>query len=88
MAKKNKVIMINSKDNVMVALSDIAVGEMIELGDIKIRTLSDIPFGHKIAAKDLKEGDIIIKYGEVIGLATTDIRKGEWIHCHNIHGRY
>lgn len=42
-----------------------------------------IPAGHKIAIKDIKKDERIIKYGYPIGLATEDINKGEHVHTHN-----
>lgn len=40
--------------------------------------------GHKTALKDIKKSENIIKYGFPIGHATEDIKKGEWVHTHNI----
>lgn len=40
--------------------------------------------GHKIALKDIKKGEKIIKYGFPIGHATENIKEGEWVHTHNI----
>ena len=40
--------------------------------------------GHKYALTDIKTGENIIKYGNPIGHATTDIKKGEHVHTHNI----
>ena len=39
--------------------------------------------GHKYALSDIKAGDNVIKYGNPIGHATTDIKKGEHVHTHN-----
>ena len=44
----------------------------------------NIPIGHKIALKNIKEGEFVIKYGLNIGVATKDIKKGEWVHTHNL----
>ena len=44
----------------------------------------DVPIGHKVALVDIKGGDTVWKYGQDIGLAKTDIRKGEHVHVHNI----
>jgi altronate hydrolase len=43
-----------------------------------------IPTGHKIALCDIKKGEFVIKYGQIIGRATEDIKKGEWVHSHNL----
>lgn len=44
----------------------------------------DIPTGHKFALRDIAKGEYVIKYGEIIGRATADIRAGEWVHTHNL----
>lgn len=43
-----------------------------------------IPMGHKIALKPIKAGEMVIKYGQPIGHATTDIKPGDWVHSHNL----
>ncbi len=40
--------------------------------------------GHKYAARDIGCGENIIKYGQPIGHATADIKKGEHVHTHNV----
>ena len=45
---------------------------------------NEIPFGHKIALVDIKKGSDVFKYGHVIGKATSDIKKGELVHTHNL----
>ena len=40
--------------------------------------------GHKYALCDIKEGENVIKYGNPIGHATADIKKGEHVHTHNM----
>ena len=42
---------------------------------IKITAGADIPIGHKIALKDMKTGDTVIKYGVDIGKADLWERK-------------
>jgi len=43
----------------------------------------DIPIGHKVALKDLKEGDTVIKYGEDVGRMIGNAKEGEHVHVHN-----
>ena len=43
-----------------------------------------IPAGHKVALRDIPKGRHVIKYGQVIGRATADIQKGDWVHSHNL----
>jgi (2R)-sulfolactate sulfo-lyase subunit alpha len=51
---------------------------------INVKTLNDIPIGHKIALKELKNGDTVIKYGVDIGRTVAPIRLGEYLHVHNV----
>jgi altronate dehydratase len=44
--------------------------------------------GHKIALTDIKKGGLVKKYGQAIGFATEDIKKGDWIHIHNLTSKY
>ena len=50
----------------------------------RVTCLEDIQFCHKIALSDLPRHTDFIKYGEIIGYALRDIKKGEWIHTHNL----
>ena len=44
----------------------------------------DIKIGHKIALYDINQNEYVFKYGHIIGKASKDIKKGEWIHTHNL----
>ena len=61
-------VIINEKDNIGVCLD----------GN------DQIPAGHKYALRDISVGEYVIKYGEIIGRATQNITKGEWVHTHNV----
>ena len=52
--------------------------------DITFKATSDIPIGHKLAIKSMKNGDTVIKYGTDIGKVVADIGIGEHAHVHNI----
>lgn len=86
-----KVLCLSREDNVAVALSDIPAGSMIQLEigsePITITLLDHIHFGHKLAIKPIKRGEEIKKYGEVIGVATSDILRGNHVHVHNIKSK-
>jgi (2R)-sulfolactate sulfo-lyase subunit alpha len=51
---------------------------------LTMKALSDIPIGHKLAIRDLKNGDTVIKYGVDIGRTVAPIRTGEHLHVHNV----
>ncbi len=44
----------------------------------------NIENGHKYARVSIKNGEDIIKYGEIIGHAIADINAGEHVHTHNM----
>ena len=77
-------IQINPLDNVAVALQPLKKGTTVELDDLTLLLKEDIMQGHKFALKDLNTNDLIIKYGNPIGHATTEISAGSWIHTHNL----
>ncbi len=78
-------IRIHPQDSVAVALSPLKEGTLTQLEDgTEVTLIEDIPQGHKFALKDIPAGTSIIKYGNSIGVATTDIRTGSWIHTHNM----
>lgn len=52
--------------------------------DFRLVAKSDIPIGHKVAIKDLAEGDTVIKYGEDIGKMVGVAKTGEHVHTHNL----
>ena len=73
-------IIINPLDNVAVVLRPFTKGEKIE----NVVLLEDIPQAHKIALKQIHQGENVIKYGSPIGHATVDIHAGEHVHTHNV----
>ena len=85
---KNKYIIINSKDNCATTLEDIPQDTKIELKDKIIKINHNISLGHKFAINNIEKEDYIIKYGEIIGIATESINEGDWIHTHNIKSTY
>lgn len=51
--------------------------------DFNLTAQADIPIGHKVALKDLNEGDTVIKYGEDIGKMVGSAAVGQHVHTHN-----
>ena len=50
----------------------------------EITVLDDIPIYHKLAVAEIRKGEAVYKYGEVMGVASQDIHVGQWAHIHNI----
>lgn len=53
-------------------------------GTVRVVAETLIPFGHKIAVAPMDAGEPVVKYGEVIGFATSPIRAGQHVHVHNV----
>jgi (2R)-sulfolactate sulfo-lyase subunit alpha len=51
---------------------------------IELVARQDIPIGHKIALRELRAGDTVIKYGEDVGRMVADARAGDHVHVHNL----
>ena len=79
-----KSMRITEKDTVAVVLEDAMAHDVIEIDSEEIELVEDVEFAHKVALKDYKMGEPVIKYGEEIGYALVDIPKGAWIHNHNM----
>jgi transcription elongation GreA/GreB family factor len=84
---KHKAILMNVKDNVATALTDLAEGETIhvELDSVSVEVTlrQPVEFAHKLALRDIAQGEEVTKYGMPIGKALVPIRAGEWVHVHN-----
>lgn len=81
-------IVIDPKDNVGVSLQELPLGTPLRIKDALTQdaplvTAELIPQFHKVALTAIPEGEPVIKYGEYIGFATSDIAPGQWVHTHN-----
>ena len=85
-----KAIQIDERDNVATVTSDVGAGDDVEVlspqGELLMspRMSGEVSFGHKIALKELVKGEEVIKYGEIIGVASSPIGVGVWVHTHNV----
>lgn len=74
-------------DLVAVAVHEVEAGSDIGVGGTSaepVRARDTVPAGHKIALADIPAGTAVRKYGQVIGVATRDIKAGEHVHSHNL----
>ena len=78
------IVKINQNDNVAVALRPIPQGETLTVAGEPVTAIEEIPQGHKMALSDIAAGEPVIKYGFRIGNAKEDIKKGQWVHVHNV----
>lgn len=84
----SKLMQIHESDNVLVVKNSILPGDEAQIGGVGIVFQIELAFGHKVAAKDLRKGDKIIKFGVPIGSATEDIPVGCHVHLHNLKSDY
>lgn len=77
-----KVVRLHRHDNVLVARSFIAIGDRIASEGITSR--SQVMPGHKIASRDIKSGEPVLKYNVVIGFAANNIAAGTLVQSNNI----
>jgi altronate dehydratase len=89
MSKQLKAyIIMNPDDNCATALEEIPKNAQVLIDEDNIIINHNIPLGHKFALNDINEGNLVKKYGQSIGIATEDIKKGDWIHTHNLISQY
>jgi len=82
--KTRRSLIIDPGDTVAVLLEDAFKGDTIDSPEGQITLLDDIEFAHKAAIFDHKAKKPVIKYGHEIGYAEAGIKKGSWIHNHNM----
>ena len=81
---------VDDLDNVATIFANgITDGTEVEVRDKKgnseiITVHGDVPYGHKIALRDIAPGEHIMKYGECIGAASHPISKVDYVHVHNL----
>jgi hypothetical protein len=86
LSRQPHVLQLHAEDNVAVALGSVAPGLVEVLGpkvEQHVRVIEAVGQGHKIALRPIAEGEAILKYGIAIGLATSRIAAGAWVHTHN-----
>ena len=86
-----RCILLHTRDNTVTALSDLHSGEEIILESQTpaehLRLRQAIPYAHKFARTHILQGADVIKYGEVIGMATSAIEPGDHVHVHNVDSK-
>src|SRR5262249_18390043 len=80
----NPLLRLSRRDNVAVARANLEAGAVVSFEGGELRLLKNVPAGHKVAVVDIAEGATVCKYGEDIGTARQPIRRGEWVHTHNL----
>jgi altronate dehydratase small subunit len=78
---------VHASDNVATLLSDASAGSLVAIVGAKkkseLTAREKIAMAHKIALAPIAEGEAVIKFGVLIGIAMRRIEPGEWVHLHN-----
>jgi len=74
----------SEKDNLVTCIQPLRAGDRVVVDGAEIEVKNDIPIYHKMAVAEIKKGESVYKYGEIMGVASRDIHIGEWAHIHNI----
>src|SRR5260370_25735612 len=82
---RNKVVKLDSKDNVLIALTDLRRGQQIQCDSETYTLEGDVSAKHKFAAEDLPIGARVRRYGVIVGKAVEPIRRGGLLTTRNIH---
>lgn len=79
------ILQIDPRDNVLVALSDLAAGTTVQHGSESITLRESISAKHKFPIRDLKSGDKVTMYGVLVGTVSEDVPAGALLHTNNLH---
>src|ERR1700741_1710631 len=75
-------IRLHPDDDVVIARLELSTGTLVRRE--KLPTAATSPAGHKLAVRDLAQGQPVRRYNQIIGFATRDIKAGEHVHVHNL----
>ncbi|MGB6973591.1 MAG: altronate dehydratase family protein [Terracidiphilus sp.] len=79
-----KVLQIDPRDNVLVALAPLAAGEAVRYGAAACTAAETIPAKHKMALESMQPGAVIRMYGMVVGEVTAAIPQGGLLTTRNV----
>lgn len=86
-----KAIVMEGVDNVATVVEPIDAPQEIVVEaagqKVVVYVTENIPFGHKFAIRDIREGGLILKCGEPIGVARIEIKAGQHVHVHNLESK-
>jgi altronate hydrolase len=81
---ENSAIHLNALDNVAIARVPLSAGQKLRIDGVAVEVLDPVPAGHKIAIARIPAGDVVYRYGQVIGRAKQTIEPGRHVHTHNV----
>ncbi|MDW9406579.1 galactarate dehydratase, partial [Pseudomonas soli] len=73
-----RYVRLHPDDNVVVVVNDGGLGEGARFAD-GLTLVEGVPQSHKVATVDIRKGEAVRRYGQVIGHALADLRQGSWV---------
>ena len=83
-----RLLLLDPRDNVVVVRSNVGAWDTVLIDNAQHVCASAVPIAHKLARREIKAGEKVLKYGAPIGVATTDIAPGTHVHVHNMRSDY
>ena len=83
-----RLILLDENDTVLVCVSPISSGDMLEIDGAVVAAPEAVGVGHKVARRNLDRGDQVVKYGAPIGSITEATPLGCVVHVHNMKSDY
>ena len=81
---ENSAIHLNPADNVAIARVPLSAGMELCVDGLAVTVRDPVPAGHKVALRSIEPGEIVRRYGQVIGRARHGINSGAHVHTHNL----
>lgn len=83
-----RLLLMSPEDNCLIARTDLAVGEEVEIDGVTVTLVDAVPLGYKVARTVLERGDKVLRYGALIGTVTAAVAPGGLLHTHNLVSDY
>ena len=83
-----RLLLLAEGDNVLITTTSIRAGEELLVDGQPVELGTDVALGFKLAADDLAEGIVAVRFGMPIGRTTAAIARGEVVHTHNLESLY
>lgn len=87
-AQASALLLMSPEDNCLIARLELKAGATVSIDGQPVTLAHDIHLGHKVARRDLRPGDHVLRYGAIIGKATAPVAVGAHIHTHNLESCY
>src|SRR3954464_5124558 len=75
-------IRLHPEDDVVIARVELPAGTLVPKENVRVSVR--VPPGHKVAVRDVAQGQPVHRYNQIIGFATQAIKAGDHVHVHNV----